>query len=162
MPTDPFTEVYDELWTLLENCKDFTDRVRLANRIDLTEDKVDPLKSQVQTSDLPEALLFPSGGGGVAYTSTGIRIAQNYTLRVVSGQIRLHLTYLPIKWAVLKALTRYAGDTQHSYVKSVDVVDSPDALDADEEGRGTRGWAFAMTIQVEMHWSLDDLREVEG
>jgi len=146
---DPMTEVLDALWELLESQPEITALVSTGNRIKLTDrtKKSDPEKDKYSTSDLPEITIEPGGGNmNVAATNTGARIVQRYEVGLVTGELRLHKVFFPLKWAVFKALVSIDNNLGLSYVRRILLEDVEDFRNIEK----VPGWSAGFAIVVEM------------
>lgn len=162
MPTDPFTETYDALWTLLEGDTELASAVRLMNRIKLTGTNPKPAKESVQNADLPELMLMPTGGAmDLIATSTSTKIEQVYALRLATADVRVSQagSIFPAKWEMLKALTNIKRTLMTlSYVTDVRVQEFEETLEDDDANRGAQGWSLTIPIVVEMWWETATLQ----
>ena len=97
MVTDPFSLVYDRLWTLLEVHKGFTDLVRLKNRIKFSGTDRSPLKDEVLTADLPELRLICSRmTPHIQRTSSSGSVEMTFEVQVSTGDQRVTELLFPV------------------------------------------------------------------
>ena len=156
--TDPFTQIYDAIWKILENHKGVTKKVRLKNRIKLSGVDPNPYKNTVLDADLPELLLEPTGGGGFAWTSTGLQMASNFQLRLAAGDLRVHKQLFPIKWEIIRALKQTRTNLDLSFVKNVEITDINETIGNDEVDRGTPSWTGLFEISVQVYLTNTELQ----
>lgn len=157
MPTDPYTQVYDALWTLLSGRADFTALVKLGNRINYSGSE-DPAKQVVQSADLPECeMRVGTFEFDLFKTSSSTESMQTYELRITTGDTRLDVGLFPIQYEVLKALASTGNNLGLSFVQDINVTGGVDSLDDDEMKRGKRGWVLRITIAVMMTFATSDL-----
>ena len=161
---DPFTQVYDKLWTALIAHDKFQTQVRLGNRIDLQSDEaVDPYKDVLQAGDLPEVILRPAAGSvHLRATSNRTLVTQSYVIDMTTGDLRTNVKLFPIQWAIIQAI-HGAGETLGlSFVKHVTITGVEDTETGGDRrlATGVEGWTSIITINVEM-WFTDDDLEVE-
>ena len=152
--TDPFTQVYDRLWALLEADGGFAARVRKGNRINLqaaSSGSTDPRRQSVQDGDLPEVTLEQTGGPVDLFDTSGsAAIVEHYEVRITTGDPRPHKALNPVKWRVLKALSRTANNLGLPFVRHVHVTAATDRTADRKLDRGTAGWSAVITVRVEM------------
>ena len=153
--TDPFTQVLEALWDVLEAHGGFAGMVKLGNRIKYSNGDGDPEKREAQYGDLPEVRIEPAGGGEVSYTSTGIQTTQNFLVHMVGDDLQIDAAIFPLKWHIIKAFRRASGDLDLSFVTHVRISDSDEMQD--ELARGARRWSGGLSISVEMYFELDEL-----
>jgi len=161
--TDPFTEVLQKIWELLESRSDITSVVSLGNRIKLWEGKLKPEGLQpdddLSPSDLPLIIIEPVGGAmNPFHTSTDGYAVQGYRIRMMDGNLLLHKIYFPLKWAIFKALaslSRKDGLLNLSYVRKIEIEDGTD----EQNTTGHPGWTLGIDIKVHLWWSREYLRD---
>ncbi len=158
---EPFTEVYDAIWTLLESQSGFATRILAGNRIKLTGDGLDPRKETILDADVPEAYLEPVAGGEWHWTNQALRFTQLYELTITSGDFRLDRSLFPLKWEIIKLFGKNRTNLDLDYVKNVRLVGFEDSRTDPEANRETLTWSFRAAIAVDMKWSNAELQENE-
>ena len=149
MADDPFTQAYDKIWDLLESQDGFTDLVRLGNRVRLAGSKAGPPKPHPQAADLPEVSIAPAGGQIELFvTSTSSRAVQDYSVVVRTGQGSADAALLPLKWELMKALSKSGDNLGLSFVRKVRVRDVAEA----DSSSGS------LTVSVEMWFANSQLQ----
>ena len=156
--TDPFTQIYNAIWTVLENHDGITKRVRLKNRIKLSGKDPDPQKTNILGADLPELLLTPSGGGTFRWTSSGLQMMTNFQLRLAAGDLRVHKQLFPIKWEIIRALKQTRTNLDFSFVKDVDIADISETTGDEDADRGTPSWTGLFEITVSIYLTNTELQ----
>ncbi|HNX27524.1 MAG TPA: hypothetical protein PKK48_08980 [Phycisphaerae bacterium] len=153
MTENPFIEVLNELWKLLESRDDFTNLVKVGNRTKLTGTAVNPFKDSVQDSDLPEVQIIPGGGKTNLFaTSTSHFVEQVYFIRAVTGELNA-LVLFRLKWALIKALANTSNNLGLDYVMDIDVTDCQDVIEIGDENRGRLGWRGMISVNVKMKFT---------
>lgn len=154
MADDPFTEVLKKLWDLLEVSSEFSNLVRVGNRIKLWEGTLTAdVKSDEESLsilDLPMVIIEPAGGvmNPIA-TSTDGNFIQTYRIKMMDGNLLLHKTYFPLKWAIFKALASIDSLLNLTYVRGILIEDGIDERNI----TGHPGWNMGIDIKVSMWWS---------
>jgi len=148
--TDPFTQVYDKLWAILEANTGFTALVKKGNRIKLSGDKEDPIKKQISDADTPEVLLTVTGGELYQRrTSTLSLHTKQYSFVVTTGTLRVNKKLFPIEWAIMRAfdssLDKNLGLT---FVTGFRPGNSRWIIDDDPQMRGRLGWIARIDFDV--------------
>lgn len=155
MSADPFTQVLDKLWELLEAQSEVTDLVAARNRIKLHQSYGRPEKLKQSLADLPELIIEPSGGGANVHgTSTHAKVIQRYSIGLKGRDLRVHATFFPLKWAVLKALASTDANLGLSFVRNVIIEDSRDTPREEQHP----GWESVLEVVVEMWFSRDSMK----
>lgn len=154
---DPLTAVMNALWALLEGQPEVVALVATKNRIKLTDTtkSASAEKLKYSTADLPELLIEPSGGDmNPAATNTGARIIQRYGIGIADGDLRLHKTFFPLKWAVFRALAAIDNNLGLDYVRRITLEDVEDFRNTEK----APGWSAGFEIVVEMWFSRTELK----
>lgn len=172
---NPFTLVFDALWSMFENSPVFVADVAQGNRIhyNLSNDP-NPSKTEIQDSDLPEVQLITGGAGdtNLYCTSSTSRITKRYQILVATGDLRLQNYLNQIQWDIfccftgwqelLGALTWPVNDDAHHFVKRSALLDCEEGLDNSRENRGIIGWSAIWMAEVEMHFNTIELKTFRG
>jgi len=157
--TDPYTQVYNALWDLLEAQTGLTKKVRFGNRIKLTGDNPQPYRREALNADFPELVIEPVSGGEITYSSTAIMIGQNFTIGIASGDLRLQKQAFPLKWEIIKALYKTRGNLDLDFVTQVRLRDLTEMRLDEQSNRGASGWVVAIGVSVDMCFPTTDLQE---
>lgn len=171
---NPFTLVFDALWSVLENSPQFSGDVREGNRIKLN--KITPrniLKQQIQDSDLPEVILMSAGCGsvGLLTTSSTSRIIKRYQFLISTGDQRVQNFLNQVQWDIYCCFTGWQTllggliwplDSGRTFVKRADLVDCEEGISNSERNRDIVGWASIWSAEVEMHFATQDLINYRG
>lgn len=110
---DPFSMLEQAVWLAAEASPHVTALVKLGNRIKFHQGADMPLKTETQPGDLPELVMFPSGGDinpvGVGTSSHNHSFVQRYAFIITTDKLRTDLdrSVNPVKWALLRAMLRY-------------------------------------------------------
>jgi len=148
---DPYTQVYRALWNMLIESPELSRLVRIGNRIRWDEQDPDPQKHALSDADLPEIQLDPVAGEvNLTGSSTSVACEQAFQLQLTSNDSRLHLSAFPLKWALIKTLSRWRSALGLAFVKQIRLGDVIDIHAADDPDRGAAGWSMTLTISVEM------------
>ena len=164
MPTDPFTLVYNRLWELVEATPEFTDMVKVKNRIKLTGLASDPMKNEVNDGDLPEVILsFQGLIGNLHSTSHTTSFDVRYNWVVSTGSRLVDTRLFPLQWALCIAMAKWGTLTALTWSGSTFVKDmSSVAFDAGESNvernRGITGWSTLWTVELKLIFRTSDLR----
>jgi len=164
---DPYTMVYDALWTCLET-DEFKALVKDTNRIKYTDQGAlrRPEKDMITEGDVPEVMLI---SGGCSYwdlrASGGASVTKTYSIVVTSGNRLLDTgQFFPIQWAITKAMYNYETvlgaltlDTEE-FVKKMSLVPTEVGLSEDENNRDLKGWSAVWSSQVMMWFTNTILR----
>ena len=165
---DPYTQTYEYLWGLVLNSPDFTDSVRVGNRMNLAGDMRNPFKDVVRAADLPQVTLLPTDGtGNIGSNSNETMIMQNYTFGIDTGDLRLNQAgfLFPLKFAIIRALSSWCltrGNLEWEGVKFLDDLNIPTSTDTiteiAAEGTNITSWESVLTVTTIMHITTSVLR----
>jgi hypothetical protein len=158
---DPFSFLWDELWTALENNSDFVDLVPNVNRIKLNT-KFNPFKNALVENSTPQVCILPAGKQTFEESDcSGSTIVQNVHIVIVSG-LRNTTKIFPAEWYVLQAIYAAMHDSDttmyedtwnsESIIKDITVMPSEETLIGDQES-GYIGWQITIPLQVKMYFS---------
>lgn len=161
---DPFTQVYNAIWSALTNFEPVASVVHIHNRIDYTQPTgaayLPPQKETLNDGDVPELELRPVNGRFDLHNRGNRSLfQQTYALVITSGHERLNQMYFPLKWDCLRALARAGNDLGLSFVYNAWAEEYEDTNLRPEEGRGLPGWGGLILIRVEMAFNKTDLTE---
>lgn len=148
---DPYTQVYDRIWELLEAEASLMQLVKPGNRVNLQDRNPSPRKSNTQDGDLPELSVMPMGGGVDLWkTNTTAIFDEVYRIAIATGDLRPHKQLNPIKFAVLRALGRTANDLGLPFVVTTNCMSVTDTLYDLAQNRGTVAWSALYDVRVTM------------
>jgi len=157
---DPFTQIYNGIWVLLEANTSFTDLVKVGNRIKFSGTNEKPTKAEVTFGDLPEVALIPTGSSdNFTLSSTSVELVRTFTIMISTGTLRLNKYLFPIEWACLKALYAGVDSLNLSFVDKFRVGASTQYPENDELNRGSAGWSSVIDIEVTIIIPKTDLQE---
>lgn len=155
---DPFTQIYDGIWTLLEAQSIFTNLVKAGNRIKYSGDREFPSKPTAQHADLPEAELIPAEGvEEISFSSSHVRLQRDYHLILKTNSTRLNHKLFPLEWACLKILYSGADTLNLSFIKAFRLIGSDPNIYDQVISRGRPGWFSVLTINVQAVIPITDL-----
>jgi len=147
--TDPFTQVLDKIWAVLEADPRFTSKVRLKNRI-----KGPDVKDALAESDIEEVEIVPAGSEvNLRDSENRNRVTQRFQLKCTNGGGLPTSKHFPLKWVVVTALSRAGADLGLSFVYNVSVTEGNETYAAPEDTRrGQTSWKGTIGIVVEMNF----------
>ena len=103
MDNQPFTLLYDKIWTLLGADSTFTSEVKAGNRIKVTGDA--KIKPGIQYADLPQVYIGPTTGDGEVRSNKQGQVNKSYVIVISSGDQDAS-TSMNIEWLVISILTK--------------------------------------------------------
>lgn len=162
---DPFTRVYDALWTCVVEHPYLGAVFKVGNRVDLI-DKRAFVKEKLASADLPELLLIPQSlKGNLHASSSSSSVIKRYQWVMTSGDYRVDKYLFPISWAIYTSMVRCQkilttlkmdGDDK-TFVRRADLIDSTDGQSQAQRDSNIKGWSTVQTIEVEMYFTTTDL-----
>jgi hypothetical protein len=148
---DPWTQVINQLWALLEANEDFAALVKPSNRVKFTEQaEQNPIKNNIQDGDCPECLIEPTTSKErQAFTSVEAASEQSFSVQLTTLDMRLRKADKTgaenLRWLVWQILDN-AGDTLGlDFVYKARLTTSMTHY-VDPVTRGTRGWVVFVTV----------------
>jgi hypothetical protein len=160
---DPFTEVLNALWSLLEASVEFTTLVPPGNRIKFTGANTNPVPEEVSLSMVPEVRLICTSSEPHPYRTTNSHSSmQRFEVQVSSGDQRLDAMHNPLKWIVFKALkdvekqllamVRWKGEAVLKLAKPVTISEGVSRQDLN---RGIIGWSSVWGVECELWFQIE-------
>ena len=150
-PRDPFTQVHEKLWELIESDETIASLVKTGNRINRMQGVVKQDKDRHSENDLPEIKIDPAGGRcEIKKTNTSMPITQNFAISLKTGDLRVDRTFFPLKWALLSKLTDTPNMLGLPFVRHITLSDISDERNIEH----LDGWTAAFTVTVEMWFKI--------
>lgn len=159
--SNPFSLVYDELWSMLEEDDRFD--IKTNNKIKYNGSDRDPHKSQTSTSDYPEVTLITENvSGNLCNTSSTSMLRRNYSWIIASGDLR-YSEIFPVEWAIFTGMLAWRHRLtileweNTRFVARANLNDSNFDQVENLRRRGLKGWVAVWSIYVDMHFNTADL-----
>lgn len=161
--SNTFLQVYDALWKMLET-KAICELVKLRNRIKL--DTRAPYKSKLQTGDLPELRLLPTGATPhLNRTSNGTSYMMTLQIEVELGCLEVAALY-EISYELLRAFSDWqtkvkievnGAGINFPVVHCKPTTVSEVILESDQS-RGVKEWTAIWACEVLLFFRTADLQ----
>lgn len=164
---DPFTQVHDAIWDILEANSAFTSLVSAGNRIKFsdTSNVKDPIKDSVLAADLPEVrVICEAIRHHLQATSSTTFAVAVWSIQVSSGDLRFQAALFPVMWQIYRAMSTWKDtfDTltlnARAFTLPLKPQDARIGVNETELLRGVRGWASVWTSEVEMFFRTIDMQ----
>ena len=162
---DPFTQVYDSLWTLAESYVPLRTQIRERNLIRLDSNARDVRKDRVATADLPELTLVPTGTSIELHAnSSQTRMTQEMAFSLSTGDQRIHELHFPLKFHIICSLTTWKESlggliwNDHVFVHDVSIPSTVEGESDPQRNRNIEGWVTILNISVAMEFPTTLLR----
>lgn len=162
---NPLTQVHNALWELLENRTEFTDLVRVGNRIKATPAMRDPEKEQWTAQDFPQVRIIATGLEPHLW-ATSSSSTLNVTWEVqIATDAQDTTTLFQVTWAVFMALHDWpttmraltwndrAGFVNKCVPGEANLGQSYAMVEAN-----VRGWSTVWTGVTQMAFAIVDLQ----
>lgn len=145
---DPFTQVYEALWALLEAHSDFAALVKPGNRIKFSEKPRE--KPQLREADVPEVRIVPGELRPHLFrTSSSSTINRIYRVEISTNDLRITAAAFPVEWAILQAVAGAEDSlTSLSFVRQARPI-SGETPGPDPSMRSD-GWHTVVSLDVMM------------
>lgn len=161
---NPFNEIYDRLWEILEQHPQLVDLVKAGNRIKWgglspTLDEDPKAKAVRQAGDLPELEIIPIATDPHLWgTSSSHLFVFQYGLRIRTDRLQIDVDrgINAIKWQVLRAFARAGPNPFDKFAYGVTMElqgwqEGPDPEDdPDADRRSARGWNLGLLIECQL------------
>lgn len=144
---DPFTQIFNAFWEMLEASEDFCRLVPLNNRRKESVTSRLVQKPSVQSADLPEVYVVPTSiTPHLNSTSNSSCFTVSWEIRVTTGDQRATQKILELSWVIIRALANWQTKLGVLSWMSQNFAKEhvPLAVNFDDESlemlRGIRGW----------------------
>lgn len=159
---DPFSQIENALWSALEKHKGFTDLVKVGNRLKM--DRGFPNKPEAMVADMPEVRIEPAPSLEQYNITPNPRSSMGgvvpFALQVTTQDMRPSKMAYPVKWQIIKALTRAGVNLDDlPFVIDVNINGVADSNIDQEANRGTRGWRTLYLIAVRISIGVREMIE---
>lgn len=162
---NPFTQVYEALWEMLENHQGFVDLVPEKNRIKMLSHS--PVKDQVSTADLPEVRILPFGGRNHMNNSTNsTKLTRRYNIQIATGTHDVSEALYLVEFEIIRALhdwTKILKELQWSgctFVKVFRELDIQEGASVYDLNRGIKGWSSVWSCEIELWFNNNDMEPI--
>jgi len=160
---DPFTAVYNALWTLIERNQVLSRYIPIGNRISYREEQ-EP-KNEITNADTPELAIVVGGGGfSNQNSSTNHSVYKEYILALTTGDLRLNSSLNPIQWELFRSITDWSCVLcalewcDCRFVTRCQIVSEESGMVMHELSRSIPGWSSLLTIRVDMVFNTIKLK----
>lgn len=161
---NPFTLVYDELWSMVTRNKNLDKWLKPNNKIDFQ--KWLGGKDEISAADLPElTLLVDSTFGNLQSSSNTTSVTKIYSWILVTGDYRIDDIYNQITWELFRSMVDWdkqlcalSWENSTGFVVNTQFLTSAEGTAFADLNRQIQGWACSWPIQVEMRLLTADLR----
>ena len=162
---DPFSQVFEGIWTLVEAFAPFSDQVRVGNRIRLDGESRNPIKQNIQHADLPEVILHPGGGDCQLHrNSSQSQVIKRFDFLISTGDLRVDYLHFPLQWHTIRAVANWKSVIGglvwkgEPFLIDLDIPSKTEGESDPERNRGIKGWSSIITVQARMEFSTNLMR----
>ena len=150
---DPFTKVYEILWTMAERNENLMNVIKLNNRLKYANWL--GAKDDISSADFPELSLIVDGGlWNFQSTSSHSTIERTYAWAITTGDFTIE-QYNCILWELCRAMVDWDRFVcavtwqDEQVVRNANQGELTEGTLRVEQNRGIRGWASIWNINVE-------------
>jgi len=160
--SNPFTMVYEGLWTIAELNTNLLKYINYRNRIKY-DDANEP-KPNIADADLPELALINAGFDKIKFDCNNAYITKIYTWAITTGNYILSTPYDEVSFELFRALNDWE-DTLHAlswescnFVLNFRLVSAEEGTLMQDLERGIGGWSSLWSCEVDMSFPIAKLR----
>jgi len=160
---DPFSQVYNALWKLVERNQRLSRYIPAGNRIKYEE--AFEQKTQISDADTPELALLSGGGTfGDRDTNTGRTCSRDYIWALTTGNLQLNKLFNPIQFELFRSLSDWQCvlcELQWCncrFVHNLHIVSAEDGTLMADLNRNIPGWSSLWTVRIEFQFSFANLK----
>ena len=163
---DPFTQIHDKLWQMVDEHTTLDSLVKPGNRIKLDENA--PIKETLNRGDVPELILRPLGGspnGPLIVNSHQWELTVRFDWVLTSGSYIIGDRLFPVTWQLLRLMALFQqqkGTLQwnsSSYVKGMTLTGWETGEQQPNHNRGLGGFASVLPFELLLRFSNDLIEE---
>jgi hypothetical protein len=165
---NPFSLVYDKLWSMLERIPELDLLVPVENRVRLDGRNPSPRKHEAAAADYPEVSLVPQTvEANVRATNQSTEVLVVYAWIHAVSDLAMMQNLMSIQWALLLGLHSWSPELKtlryrnEQFVYEANVISGSD-FDDMLERRGLAGWTASWAVGVRMNFTLDKIEEYMG
>jgi len=158
---NPYRQVYDALWDMLERHKGWSGLVKPGNRVKYL-DKVIPKLDEIASADLPTLIIIPVGSGpSLHHDSSAAVLVKRFSIFVATGD-RSVGSLFDIEFQAFRAMADFRSiksDLEwrgHAFCTHMNLTE---ISDSEIEDRGLLGWTSIWACEAHMNFPLTLLRE---
>lgn len=159
---DPFSQVHNALWVMVERNLAIEDYIPINNRIKY--DSEQSRKDQISSADVPELALIVNGTReGKTTNSCQSSLIRTYTWIITSGEFTINRNYNPLCFEIYRALIDWNSTLcpltwkTHNFVEYFQVSASTEGNMMEDIERGIRGWCCLWDCDVHFSFCTADL-----
>lgn len=166
LDVNPFTAIYDALWTMAERNTTLMGLIRKGNRIQY-DTAIGPKKA-ISDGDLPELQLLSSGGeSNIMNSSSTSKVNRRYTWGIATGEYEINPFYNTVSWELYRAMIDWDVvlcalvwplTSDWHYIVRTNLLSFDEGTMMADENKGILGWAGMWVIDIDMHFRTEDLR----
>lgn len=166
---NPFTLVYDRIWTLFEASPELSTLIKPGNRIKFnSETNRSPLKENITTADMCELLVLANGGDVNLYNSSSSSLFDmeysvvlntgDYRLTAIAMQVQWFIYCQAVKWVTELTSLQWCGE---SFVKNVQFRNVAIGESVAERNRGINGFTEVIKIAAQLFITTSNIVPTE-
>lgn len=159
---DPFSQVYNALWKMVNRNKNLNDYLPKGNRIRFEhESDVDTAKSDAQMPEL--ALLCGGGSFGGKDNSTTRSVTRNYLWALTTGDFRINPVFNKISWELFRSMVDWSCVLCNltwcdcNFVQECRVVSADDSFLPQSLQENIPGWSSIWQVEVDFAFNYNSL-----
>lgn len=167
MAVDPFTLVYNAIWTMIEDHAEVSPLIKKGNILKYTGAGGDRQirKPAMSEADVPELrLMTESTEVNIQATSSSTKITERLTLSIRGGSLLYDSVLNPVRWAIIRSCSTWADvlvpllwNSKAFVVQGLPLSTIQRLLVPKEEQGGKAMWMSILTYQVDMAFDTSDL-----
>lgn len=161
--TDPFTQVYTALWTLVERNPYFTSILKSQNKIKFAKES--DQKVNIAQADLPELSLFMGPMSQFTYNSCNRGITKSYIFALATGDLRNPI-HNKISFELFRSIVDYESTLcaltwcACTFVTDCQIVSEDVGRELEDLNRQIKGWSSLVVIDVKFDFQYLKLKVV--
>ncbi len=159
MTSDPFTQIYNALFSALASDPFLRTFIQPANRVSWVTENPEPAKTEVSQADLPELQLLPAVLDIDWETTVWIRAIYEFTCQITTGDLRVQKELFPIQWGIVRAVSQAGDGLGLPFVQKVRTKMATSQMNDPTVQRGVEGWVSLVKISVEARLRYADLNK---
>jgi hypothetical protein len=165
IPLDPYSLLLRTAQEVFELRPDFCELVPVGNRIWWIDGSGDPIKEAVTSADFPEFSLGISSSKPFSIVSSNtVSDTVTLTINAASGDKRVGLRHLPLRWCIFRALMglqeamRLLTWNGHKLCDTIRMQTVEDGQSKEDIKRNVYGWSGRWTVTADLLFNRADIQ----
>lgn len=160
---DPFSQLYNALWTMVERNRELKKLIPEGNRIRYQHES--ELKEQPNFADRPELQLLSGGGSfGGRDNNTSRSVTKEFVWGITTADFRVNQLFNKVSWELFRSMSDWEcvlcnlSWCNCRFVQNFRLISAEDSLLMTQLDKGLDGWSSLWQVEVDCGFLIRDLK----